>query len=104
MNIGEVKQVTAGGVDFFVKYSNRAFAAYMDAMSKNPESYDVKIQYFYDLSKIGAKAKGLDFNYSFEEFSEVIDPDPNAVANFYNVVSSFFGEVGDEKKPKKSSK
>jgi len=104
MNIGEIKKVEVGGIEFFVKYSNRAFAVYMNSLTKEPDSYDAKIQYFYDLSKTGAKAKGLQFNYTFEEFAEIIDPDPNAVISFYNAASSFFGEAGDEKKPKKSSK
>jgi len=105
MRIGETIKVTAGNVDFFVKYSNRAFAAYMEATAKNPDAYDTKVRYFYELSKSGAKAEGKEFNYSFEEFSDIIDPDPMAIANFFTIVSGFFPEAGgDEKKQKKSSK
>ena len=103
MNLSEVKKVTIGVTDFYIRYSNRAFATYTNK-KEDADSYDVTIRYFYDLSKAGARTAGVEFNYSFEEFNDILDPDPNAMTAFYNAITSMMKGEGEEKKQKKSSK
>jgi hypothetical protein len=99
MELLNVKKVTVGDLVFYIRYSNRALLMYMNRISKEPADYDGLIRYFYDLSKAGAKTEGVEFNYTFEEFGDVIDPWPEAISNFNKAASELFGG-GDEKKPK----
>lgn len=104
MNLSEVKKVKIGNSEFYIRYSNRAFATYTNKHSEESDNYDVTIRYFYDLSKAGAKTAGVEFNYSFEEFNDILDPVPDAMTAFYTAITSMMKGDGAEKKLKASSK
>ena len=96
MEIG-TKKVRIGDLEFTIRYSNIALLKYLN--SKEPENPKVLYRYFFDLSQMGAKAEGIEFNYTFDEFSFAIDPYPETIKNFQEAISSF-SSGGDGKKQK----
>jgi hypothetical protein len=93
----ETKTVKIGDLEFFIRYSNRALLAHLNRSAKEPDNIETVLHYFYDLSKIGAKAEGKEFNYSFEEFYDLIDPYPDAIGKFNEAIVNLFGPE-DKKK------
>ena len=103
MNLALVNTVNVAGVDLHLRYSNRALANYLNRAKEDANSYDAQVTYFYDLCKNGAKFKRIEFPYSLDEFIELIDPDPLAVAILSRAAANLFGEDGAEKKQMESS-
>jgi len=100
MVLTETIQVKIGSLVFYVRYSNRTFLAYTKLLKPDTDGYDALIHLFYDLAKSGAKFEGKEFNYTFEQFDDAIDPYPEAVPNFNKAVSAFLDAGGGGKKPK----
>jgi hypothetical protein len=99
MELNIVRKVKVGNLVFSIKYSNRALLAFTNWNIKEPESYDALITYFFDLSRTGAKADGKEFNYSFEEFLDIVDGSPESIVNFKKAVGELFEPADDKKKP-----
>jgi hypothetical protein len=70
---------------------------YYNSISKDPDNYDALVRYFYDMAKSGAKAEGLTFDYTLEQFDEIIDPIPDAIIKFKEAAGKLF-EGGSGKK------
>ncbi len=96
MKLLDVKKVVVGDTEFYLRYSNRALLSYVNSIKDNPNNYDAVIKYFYDLSKIGAKIEGVEFNYSLDDFDKLIDPYPDAIMKFNEAATSLFDS--DKKK------
>jgi hypothetical protein len=100
MELIKVKKVKVGNLEFFIRYSNRAFLAYTNTTKKEPDNIDVLFHYYYDLAKNGAKAEGKEFGYTYEEFCDAIDPYPEAFPNFNAAIFELFSKEEDTKKKK----
>jgi hypothetical protein len=98
MELLATKEVIIGDLVFYIRYSNRALLAHLNRSAKEPDNSEGIIHYFYDLSKVGAKAEGKEFTYSFEEFYDLIDPYPLAMQKFNEAILDLFGPDDSKKK------
>ena len=101
MNLREVKKVEIGDLVFYFVYSNRALLYHLNRTNKEPDNPEIMIHYFYDLAKAGARAENKEFNYSYDEFFDAIDPFPDAMQKLNDAVIALFS---DDKKKSKEAK
>ena len=70
------KNVKVGDIDFPIKITNRSMIEY-EALSGGSivsfQGTEKLIMFFYCTAKAGAKSAGTEFNYTFEQFLDVID-------------------------------
>lgn len=94
-------KVNIGDLEFYIRYSNRAFFYYLSMEdSTDLNNYDRIIHYFYDLAKVGTRAEGKKFDYSFDEFYELIDPYQDAMGKMMDAINELFEPEPDQKKTK----
>jgi hypothetical protein len=102
MELNEIQIVELGSLKFYLRYSNRAFMKFEKAEKQDPDNKEKLLEYFYDLARSGAKAKEIEFNLSFEQFCDEIDPFPTAFFEFTEAANKLFGlEEGEKKNPQK---
>jgi len=101
MELLKTIEVRLGELTFYIRYSNRALLAHINRSSKDPDNMELAFNYFYDLSKAGAKAEGKEFKYTFDEFYDAIDPYPDAMTKFNDAITEMMGPAEDKKKLKK---
>ena len=91
--------VKIGEFEFVIRYSNKAFYMYI-TNPRELDNYDLTVNYLYDLAKVGMKSEGKEFAYSFEEFSDLIDPYSEAMEIMMAAIQKLNGDEGDKKKLK----
>jgi hypothetical protein len=101
MELNGIRIVKIGDdLEFPIRYSNRALLAHLNREAKDPENLETVIQYYYDLAKTGAKFKGIKFDYTFDQFYDLIDPYPGALEKFNEAVLQLLGQDDGSKKKK----
>ncbi len=83
MKLLESKTVDLGDITFLVRGGNRAVVMYEELAGKlEVESFEDSIKWFYCTAKAGAIKKGIAFDYTFDQFFDVIDSYPDAMHKF----------------------
>jgi hypothetical protein len=104
MKLLTLQKVKVGPNEFSVKVTNRAMINYEKLSGSSVitfEGTEKLIQFFYCTAQAGARADGKEFNYSFEEFLDVIDDYySETLTNFSQALMAEMGG-GDGKKQTK---
>lgn len=90
-------RVKIGEKEFNIAFSNRAMFAHLRRISENPDDPELVVNYYYDLCKAGAKLEGKEFNYSFDEFYDVIDRYQDALNKFADAINKLMPDEGKKK-------
>lgn len=98
MKLIETKKVKVGAHMFTVAYSNRALFAHLQRMKDQPDSPEVILNFYYDLCKAGAKLEGKPFDFTFEQFCDAVDPDPDVFIKFGNILNEYLPDDTNDKK------
>ena len=94
----QAKKVVIGNLEFYLGYSHRALFKYMNLTSKDPDNPELVIHYYYDLAKKGAELEGKEFNYTFEQFYDALDPYPKAFTIISEAIEELLGKDEGKKK------
>lgn len=104
MKLLNTQIVKVGDLEFPIKITNRAMIEYESLSGTTISSFNGTeniIQFFYCTAKAGAKAEGIEFKYTFDEFLDTIDDYyMDVITNFTKVLST---ESGGERKKAKAN-
>jgi hypothetical protein len=105
MILNETRKVKIGEKEFIIKITQRAMCEYEKLSGSSItdiESHEKRLKYFYCLAKAGARSEDQDFNFSFEEFLDMVDDYySDFMTNFFEALVSLRGDTiaeGDKKK------
>jgi predicted polyphosphate/ATP-dependent NAD kinase len=106
MKFLETKEIQVADRKFFIRLTARAIIEYDALTGRNfwvdfggEEIKTEKLtQLFYTTAKAGAKNKGIKFDYSYDDFLDVIDDHPEIVAVFFQMIRN--PEEGEQIKKK----
>lgn len=93
MKLLETKKVKVGDLEFPIRKTNRAYILF-DELNKDTGLSGKNLRQqtsllFYCMAKAGAKAENQEFNYTYEQFLDVIDDYPDDVLiNFSAAIKS----------------
>jgi hypothetical protein len=100
MNIPEVKRVKVDDLEFSVFITVRSMIEFRKMTGDSELSFEGTermVQFFYCTARAGTKLTGKEFNYSFDEFLDIIDPYyKETITNFSQAI--FTEPGGGEKK------
>ena len=85
MKLLDCKVVKVGTLEFPIKITNRSMIDY-EKLSGAPigsfDSTEKLLQFFYCTAKPGAKSFGKVFDYTFDQFLDLIDDDMDSLNSF----------------------
>ena len=95
MKLLDCKVVKVGTLEFPIKITNRSMIDY-EKLSGAPigsfDSTEKLLQFFYCTAKPGAKSFGKVFDYTFDQFLDLIDDYyTDTIANFTKAMSDLLG-------------
>jgi len=76
MQLLEIKEIKAGDITLYIKLSIRAMIEYENLSGgsiNEMKTTENTIQFIYSTSKAGAKAKGIEFPYTYDSFIDMLD-------------------------------
>jgi len=94
MKFRETKKIEVGDLEFHVRLTTRAIIGYDELTGRNwwvdfgaeEIKHEKLAQLFYVTAKAGAKEKGIEFKYTYEQFLDMTDDYPESIALFYGIM------------------
>jgi hypothetical protein len=99
MELNKVDKFSIGDKVFYAKRTNRAIIEYESSFGKkltDIATTEEMLQFFFCCAKAGFRSMGESFEYSYEQFLDLIDDYPNET--FQNFMKAIYKPEAEEEK------
>jgi len=100
MQLLDVKEIKAGDVTLYIRLSMRAMIEYENLSGgtiNEMNTTEKTIQFLFCTAKAGAKAKGIDFPYTYDNFIDMLDE-----SDYTQVILDFIAILTNKDEQKKT--